>query len=232
MPEQAPPASVASGSERLFVKICGITRVEDALAAVAAGADALGFVFWPGSPRAITPAAAARIGREVPPFVARVGVFVDAPLQELRDAADVAGLDVLQLHGPLSPDACAGLPRRVLKALSVGPEFRAEDAAAYASHAAGVLLDTYSRTSPGGTGVAFDWTRARGLRARLPFLLLAGGLGPENVADAVATVQPHGVDVSSGVETSPGLKDHAKLRAFVAAARGAPSRAVAQEVSS
>ncbi|HEY6547553.1 MAG TPA: phosphoribosylanthranilate isomerase, partial [Vicinamibacteria bacterium] len=138
-------------SPRIFVKICGITRGEDALAAVAAGADALGFVFWPGSPRAVTAAAAAHIARELPPFVARVGVFVDASLRELRDTADRAGLDVLQLHGSLSPEDCAGMPRRVIKALSVGAQFRAEDATAYGSHAAGVLLDTYSRSSPGGT---------------------------------------------------------------------------------
>lgn len=212
---------------RIFVKICGITRGEDALAAVAAGADALGFVFWPGSPRAVTAETAAHISRELPPFVARVGVFVDASLRELRDTADLAGLDVLQLHGSLSPEDCAGMPRRVIKALSVGAQFRAEDAIAFGSHAAGVLLDTYSRSSPGGTGVAFDWTRARGLSRRLPFLLLAGGLDPENVAEAISVAQPHGVDVSSGVERSPGVKDHGKLRAFVAAARSAPRQGAA-----
>jgi phosphoribosylanthranilate isomerase len=122
----------------------------------------------------------------------------------------------------------------VIRALGVSSAFRAEDALAYAASAAGVLLDTQSRTSPGGTGTAFDWTKARGLRDRLPFLLLAGGLRPENVAEAIAVAQPHGVDVSSGVESSPGVKDHGKLRAFVEAARQAASSPApaSQEVSS
>jgi phosphoribosylanthranilate isomerase len=205
---------------RLFVKICGITTAEDGRAAVAAGADALGFVFWPKSPRYVTPEAAAAITAELPPFVVRVGVFVDAPGEELERTADVAGLDLLQLHGQESPDAFAALPRRALKALRVGDGFRAAEALAYARSAAGVLLDTHRPDAPGGTGRVFDWKAVQGLRERVPFLILAGGLNPDNVAGAIEAVDPHGVDVSSGVESEPGRKDEEKLRAFVEAARG------------
>ncbi len=220
---QAGPFGLAAREGPLFVKICGITRAEDARAAVAAGADALGFVFWPGSPRAVTAEAAAEVVREIPRHVVRVGVFVDASLEEQRRTADRVGLDVLQWHGALVPEEAAERPRPVLKALCVGPDFCAEEATGYAAYVAGILLDTYRPETLGGTGATFDWTRARGLRDRLPFLMLAGGLRPENVREAIEIVQPHGVDVSSGVESSPGRKDEDKLRAFVAAARGASS---------
>jgi phosphoribosylanthranilate isomerase len=210
--------------ERIFVKICGITCAEDARAAVEAGADALGFVFWPASPRFVTPTAAAAIAAELPPLVTRVGVFVDASRDELRRAADEVGLDVLQLHGEEPPGAFASLPRRALKALRVGPAFRVEDAVAFAGAAAGVLVDTYRDGEPGGTGASFDWRRVAGLSERVPFLLLAGGLHPGNVAEAIQSVGPHGVDVSSGVESRPGRKDAGKLRAFVEAARSVAVR--------
>lgn len=219
---EAGPFALAAREARLLVKICGITRAEDARAAVDAGADALGFVFWPASPRAVTAEAAARIAAEIPPHVLRVGLFVEATLEEQRRTADQVGLDVLQWYGPLSPEDCAQRPRPVLQAIRVAPDFRAEDATAYA-FAAGVLLDTYRKENLGGTGAAFDWTRVLGLRDRLPFLMLAGGLRPDNVREAIRVVQPHGVDVSSGVEASPGRKDADKMRAFVAAARGASS---------
>jgi phosphoribosylanthranilate isomerase len=214
----------AAREERIFVKICGITCAEDARAAVEAGADALGFVFWPGSPRYVAPRAAAAIAAELPPLVKRVGVFVDASPEDLRRTADEAGLEVLQLHGAEPPEAFARLPRPAWKALRVGPGFRTADAAAFAGAAAGVLVDTCRDGPPGGTGAAFDWSQVTGLRERLPFLLLAGGLDPDNVARAIAIVRPHGVDVSSGVESRPGRKDAAKLRAFVAAARSAAGR--------
>ncbi len=207
---------------RLFVKICGITSLEDARAAVEAGADALGFVFWQMSPRKVDPARAAAISRELPPFVLRVGVFVDAPREEMGRIADAVGLDLLQLHGDEPPEALDALPRRALKAVRVGKGFAAEEALGYLGHAAGLLVDTRlpgETHLPGGTGVPFDWSLVKGFASRVPFLVLAGGLAPTNVAEAVRAVRPHAVDVSSGVETLPGRKDPAKMRAFVEAAR-------------
>jgi phosphoribosylanthranilate isomerase len=207
---------------RVFVKICGIRSVDDARLAVEAGADAVGFVFWPMSPRRVDVDAAAAIGRELPPFVLRVGVFVDASVDEMTVAADRAGLDLLQLHGDEPPEALAGAPRRVLKAVRVGRRFAVQDALRYVGHVAGVLVDTRlpgETALPGGTGVPFDWTLIRGLRDQVPFLMLAGGLSPDNVAEAVRAVRPHAVDVSSGVEAVPGRKDPAKVRAFVKAVR-------------
>ena len=206
---------------RVFVKICGITSAEDAGLAIDAGADALGFVFWPKSPRFVTPEAAAAITATLPSFVTRVGVFVDAAEDELERTAAVAGLDVLQLHDDETPAALRALPRRVLKAFRVGAGFSMEDVLAYANAGLGVLLDTLRADLPGGTGAAFDWTLARGLRERVPFLVLAGGLRPDNVAEAIAVVRPHAVDVSSGVERGPGRKDEGKLRAFVTAVHAA-----------
>jgi phosphoribosylanthranilate isomerase len=205
---------------RLLVKICGITREEDAVAAADAGADAVGFVMWPGSPRAVTPAAARRLGAALPPFVLRVGVFVDASREALLRAADEAGLDLLQLHGAEPPEACADLPRRALKAVRVGPGFMPEDALRYEGRVAGLLLD-----GGAGAGRAFDWSLAKPVRARARFVMLAGGLTPENLGAAVATLWPDGVDVSSGVESAPGVKDPARIRAFVAAARRAEAAA-------
>ncbi|HWW91918.1 MAG TPA: phosphoribosylanthranilate isomerase [Vicinamibacteria bacterium] len=206
---------------RVLVKICGITSPGDARLAVEAGADALGFVFWPGSPRRVDPETARRIGAGLPPFVWRVGVFVDADQETLAATADAAGLDLLQLHGDEPPEAFAGLNRRALKALRVGGGFSPEMARPYEGRAAGLLLDTQEGGAPGGTGRSFDWSRARGLGERVGFLMLAGGLTPENVADAIAVVRPHAVDVSSGVESAPGRKDPRRVRAFVEAVRRA-----------
>ncbi|MGE5126179.1 MAG: phosphoribosylanthranilate isomerase [Betaproteobacteria bacterium] len=214
--------------KRLFVKICGITSTEDARVAVEAGADALGFVFFPMSPRKVAPERAAAITRELPPFVLRVGVFVNAPREEMARVADAVGLDLLQLHGEEPPEALAGLPRRAIKAVRVDRGFRSEEAIRFAGHAAGLLVDTRlpgETQMPGGTGVSFDWRLVKGLAEQVPFLVLAGGLGPANVAEAVRAVRPHAVDVSSGVETLPGRKDAAKIRAFVAAARAAEADA-------
>ena len=207
-----------------MVKICGITKPEDALCAVEAGADALGFVFWHMSPRKVEPARAAEIARALPRSVLRVGVFVDTPRDEMARIADEVGLDMLQLHGDEPPEALEGLPRRVIKAVRVGKGFEAEDALRYAGKAAGILVDTRlpgETQFPGGTGVTFDWSLVAGLARRVPFLMLAGGLSPDNVADAIRAVRPHAVDVSSGVEGLPGRKDPLKIRAFVAAARTA-----------
>ena len=209
---------------RLFVKICGITSPEDGAAAADAGADAVGFVFWPGSPRCVDARRARSIGACLPASVARVGVFVDASREELTRTADEAGLDLLQLHGDEAPDAFVDLPRRAWKALRVGADFAPQAALRYAHRAAGLLLDGWAAERPGGTGRSFDWARVQPLRAQLRFLILAGGLKPDNVARAVALAAPDGVDVSSGVESVPGRKDHARLRAFVEAARKASER--------
>ncbi|MNF30243.1 N-(5'-phosphoribosyl)anthranilate isomerase [compost metagenome] len=200
-------------------KICGITRVEDALAAVEAGADAIGLVFYAKSPRAVTVPQAQAILAALPPFVTTVGLFVDSERSELDAILDVLPLDLLQFHGDESPSACEGFGRPYIKALRVRP---GEDIAAriglYGS-AAGVLLDTFVPGVPGGTGEAFDWSLVpHGLR--MP-IILAGGLTPENVRAAIEQVRPYAVDVSGGVEASKGLKDSDKIHAFVHAVRGA-----------
>lgn len=217
-----PRASSARGSGRISVKICGITTVEDGRLAVAAGADAVGFVFWPKSPRAVLPSTARLIAAALPPFVLRVGVFVDASPEEMRRVADEVGLDVVQLHGDEPPEAVSLAPRRAIKAVRVGPGFRPEDALRYAGRAGALLLDTRADglDTPGGTGRTFDWSLVRPVREGTPFLVLAGGLTPDNVGEAIAAVRPDAVDVSSGVESSPGRKDPAKVRAFVDAVRG------------
>ena len=202
---------------RVFVKVCGITTVDDALLAARAGADAVGLVFWPGSPRRVDLETARRISAALPPFVLRVGVFVDAPRAELETAAREVGLDVLQLHGQEAPEDLSGLPRRVVKAVPVGPGFVAESALRYAGAADGILLDSRpsGASPPGGTGTTFDWSLAREVREKVPFLVLAGGLTPDNVGRALTAVRPDAVDVSSGVESAPGHKDPAKVRAFL-----------------
>ena len=176
------------------------------------------------SPRKVDPARAAAIARELPPFVLRVGVFVDTARDEMARIADAVGLDLLQLHGDEPPEALAGLPRRAIKAVRVGKGFAQDEATALRRprrRAPGRHAAARRDALPGGTGVPFDWSLVEGLAERVPFLVLAGGLGPANVAEAVRAVRPHAVDVSSGVETLPGRKDAAKLRAFVAAARAA-----------
>ena len=208
-------------ARRLFVKICGVTSKDDARMAADAGADAVGLVFWPGSPRQVDAETARGITAALPPFVLRVGVFVNADRETLARTAEEAGLDLLQLHGDEPPEALENLPRRALKAIRVGPGFAPAEAERYAGHAAGLLLDTRAQGAPGGTGRAFDWSLARGLRERCGFLVLAGGLTPETVGEAIRAVRPHGVDVSSGVESSPGRKDPLKVRAFVEAVRSA-----------
>jgi phosphoribosylanthranilate isomerase len=208
---------------RTLIKVCGITRPEDGLAAAEAGADAVGFVFYEGSPRRVDPAQAARIARVLPPFVLRVGVFVDARRGEMAEVADSVGLDLLQLHGDEPPEAVGAMPRRAIKAVRVGRGFTADDALRYEGHVSGIVVDTRlvgETVMPGGTGVPFDWSLVRGLRDKVGFLMLAGGLSPENVAAAIGEVQPHAVDVSSAVERRPGQKDPNRVRAFVEAVRG------------
>jgi phosphoribosylanthranilate isomerase len=200
-------------------KICGITRLEDALAAVDAGADAIGLVFYAKSPRAVTVQQAQAIVAGLPPFVTTVGLFVDCQRSELNAILDAVPLDLLQFHGDESPAACEGFRRPYIKALRVRP---GDDVAAriglYGS-AAGVLLDTFVPGVPGGTGEAFDWSLVpQGLTVPI---ILAGGLTPENVRAAIEQVRPYAVDVSGGVEASKGVKDSDKIHAFVRAVRSA-----------
>ncbi|MBD2836709.1 phosphoribosylanthranilate isomerase [Pseudomonas sp. JM0905a] len=200
------------------IKICGITRIEDALAAIAAGADAIGFVFYAKSPRAVTPAQVRAIIAALPPFVTTVGLFVDMPRAELTQLLTEVPLDLLQFHGDEGPADCAGYGRPYIKALRVKP---GDDVAAAISRypeASGILLDTYVPGTPGGTGEAFDWSLVP--RDAAKPLILAGGLTPENVGDAVRQVRPYAVDVSGGVEASKGIKDAAKIQAFIQQARG------------
>ncbi len=203
------------------VKICGITSPEDALLAAAAGADAIGLVLWPASPRYVDEERAREICSRLPPFVLRVGVFVDATRERLAHTAVSLGLDVLQIHGETPPDSLSGLPRRTLKAIQVGPGFDPEQALRYVGSVDGILLDTGTADGArGGTGRAFDWKLAGAVRAGAPYLVLAGGLRPDNVRQAIEAVRPDAVDVSSGVEAEPGRKDPVAVRAFVAAVRG------------
>lgn len=201
------------------VKICGLTRLDDALAGVEAGADALGFMLYARSPRAVTPEQVRAITRALPPFVARVGVFVDASAEEIRAAIRVAGLDTLQLHGAETPEFCAQFDLPVIKAFRVADESVLAELPKYA--VAAHLLDAWSPAAHGGTGTTFNWAIARAAVAAGHRVVLAGGLTPDNVARALAEVRPFGVDVSSGVESAPGRKDPAKLRAFCAAVRAA-----------
>ncbi len=204
---------------RLFVKICGITTSQDAQLAAEAGADAIGFVFWPGSPRFVEIDAARAIGEKLPASVVRVGVFVGASGEQMQRTADAARLDLLQLHGDEQPGALPALCRPAWKVLRVGSELAPHEIRRWAGRVSGILLDTRSTSAPGGTGESFDWSLARMAREHAGFLMLAGGLRADNVRGAIDVVQPDGVDVSSGVEASPGRKDAAKVRAFVAAAR-------------
>lgn len=199
-------------------KICGITRVEDALAAAAAGADAIGLVFYAKSPRAVSVEQARQIIAALPPFVTTVGLFVDAGRDELRQILAQVPLDLLQFHGDESAEQCEGHGRPYIKALRVrGGDDVAAQVARYPG-AVGVLLDTFVEGVPGGTGLAFDWSLVPAGLAKP--VILAGGLTPENVAAAIARVRPYAVDVSGGVESAKGIKDADKVRAFIRAAQG------------
>jgi len=196
------------------VKICGITNLEDALMAVEAGADALGFVFFKGSPRYISPDQAAAVICCLPPFVQTVGLFVNEELTTVNAVADQCGLDLVQLHGEELPDYCAAVKRRVIKAFRVRDSSSLDDMTNY--RVAACLLDAWSPAAHGGTGTTFNWDIAAGAAASHT-IILAGGLTPDNVAGAIAAVKPYAVDVSSGVESAPGKKDAVLIRAFIEA---------------
>lgn len=200
-------------------KICGITRIEDALAAVEAGADAIGLVFYGKSPRAVSIERAAAILQALPPFVTSVGLFVDMPRDELQQLLQHLPLDLLQFHGDESPADCEGHGRPYIKALRVRPGEDVAAAMAPYAGARGILLDTFVEGVPGGTGASFDWSLVPENAAKP--IILAGGLDAGNVATAIRQVRPYAVDVSGGVEASKGIKDAGKIRAFVRAVRDA-----------
>lgn len=214
-------------TQRTRIKICGLTRHEDVQAAVAAGADALGFVFYSKSPRYIQPEAAARLMAKIPPFVSTVGLFVNASVAEVQEVVAQTSISLLQFHGDETPALCAAIASAVnrpyIRAIRVKPDTDPADLLEYESdyRAAstlftGLLLDTYV-DSYGGSGKVFDWSLIPENIA--PRVVLSGGLSAQNATDAVQRVRPYAVDVSSGVEHDKGIKDAAKIRALIAAVR-------------
>lgn len=198
------------------IKVCGITRSEDAFCAVRLGASALGFVFYEESPRFVAPVEAGEIIRRLPPFVTKVGVFVNAEEGYLREARDIAGFDVYQFHGDETPEFCAVFGEEYIKAIRVKDAGSLEAVKLYDTDA--FLFDAYSPDAYGGTGECFSWDVLSRRNLGDKFVILSGGLNSDNVRDAVRAVNPYAVDVSSGVESSPGIKDHLKLKRFMEAA--------------
>jgi phosphoribosylanthranilate isomerase len=205
------------------IKICGVTNVKDAAACAEVGANMIGFNFYPQSPRYIEPKAARRIVDAIPFGVCAVGVFVDASAEEIRSTAKAAGVRCVQLHGRTSPDTCSELARefRVIRAFSMDPQFRPQEVSLFSD--CDVLVDAHHPNLHGGTGLTCDWLAARASRSLARFLILSGGLTEQNVGQAITTVAPHAVDVCSGVESAPGVKDHRALENFVSAVRTANS---------
>ena len=221
--------TILMNHHRTRIKICGLTRPEDVRAAVAEGADALGFVFYPKSPRYVTPEAAARLLGAVPPFVTTVGLFVNATRQEVEETIRQAPVSLLQFHGDETLEQCVALARAAnrpfVRALRMGPEASAADLIEYernyraaGSLFAGLLLDAFVE-GYGGGGKVFDWSLIP--KELAPQVVLSGGLSVQNATEAVLHVRPYAVDISSGVEQSKGIKDPAKIRAFIGAVRQA-----------
>lgn len=202
---------------RTRVKICGITSAQDALAAVHHGADAIGLVFYPPSPRHVSPAQAAEITRRLPPFVTVVGLFVNADREEIAEAVAAARIGLIQFHGNECPEYCAVHQRPWIKAVRMSEDVDLAKAAADYADAAALLLDAYRPGVPGGTGETFDWDRIPAQQAGR--IILAGGLSPANITEAVRRVRPYAVDVSGGVEAEPGRKDAEKIAAFMRGVR-------------
>lgn len=202
------------------IKVCGITRPEDAVAAAAAGADAVGVVFAP-SPRQVTAARAAEVLSALPDEVRRVGVFVNPSLEEVAEAVELARLDMVQLHGEESPEFCVAVGMPVAKAVRVGPDFDSAMIEPYRGAITLLLLDTYVPGVAGGTGLPFGWHELAGRLPSTAPIAVGGGLRSYNVAEAIRVLRPFAVDVSSGVEASPGIKDVRLMEAFVAEVRAA-----------
>ena len=206
---------------RTRVKICGLTRPADVAAAVTAGADAVGFVFYAPSPRAVTRGQARALCALLPPFVTAVGLFVDAGAAAVRAVLEEVPLGLLQFHGEEPPELCAACGRPWIKAVRMRPGVELAAVAGRYRACAGLLLDAYDPSRPGGTGTAFDWGRIPPDLA--PRIVLAGGLDPENIAAAITRVRPYAVDVSGGVESVRGVKDPAKIFAFMQGVRDGDS---------
>lgn len=204
---------------RTRIKMCGTTQQADAKKAVELGVDALGFIFVEQSPRYTAPEAALNITRVLPPFLFKIGVFVDAGIQEVQEIVHYLGLNGVQLHGKETPEYCEKIGESLpscsrVKAFRVGEHTKKADFSPYASVVDGFLLDTYVKDIEGGTGMTFDWSLIANLKLQKPYIL-AGGLTPENISQALAIAKPFGVDVNSGVEHAPGQKDHALLERFI-----------------
>ncbi len=204
---------------RVRIKMCGTTRRQDADAAVELGVDALGFIFTEKSPRYVSPEFAASLIDTLPPFVSRVGVFVDASLDQVKEIVSIAGLTQVQLHGKESANFCAELKKWnrslvVCKAFLVGNDSLEPDLSSYLGSIDCLLFDTYVKGMDGGTGQSFDWRTLTGLNLNVP-IILAGGLNPGNVAEAIKSTRPYAIDINSGVEKSPGVKNHELLAQLV-----------------
>lgn len=198
------------------IKICGITNLKDGIASVNLGTDALGFVFYRKSPRYVRPNRVTKIAAQLPPFVKIVGVFVNEPIESIRKIVDLCGIEVVQLHGTEPPEFCDAVNRKVIKAFRIKDSESMRNLSDYKVSA--YLLDTYVKGIPGGTGARFDWDLAVEAK-KYGRIILAGGLTPANVSEAIKKIQPYGVDVSSSVEKSPGIKDHDKIRKFIEAVK-------------
>jgi phosphoribosylanthranilate isomerase len=201
-----------ASENQVKVKVCGMTNLKDALVAVEEGADAVGFIFYKKSPRSVTMKLVREIILELPPFVDMVGVFVDETAEQINKIADNCNLDLIQLHGNESPTFCKRIRRRVVKAFRVKDMQSVKKLSSY--QVSGFLLDTFSENLHGGTGKVFDWNLALPAKKIGP-VIMAGGLTPNNVQQAIRQVRPYGVDVCSGVESEPGIKDHKKIQAFL-----------------
>jgi phosphoribosylanthranilate isomerase len=198
---------------RTRIKVCGITGLEDARAAVAAGADGLGFIFVEQSPRLVDPDMVRAINDELPPFVDSIGVFCNEEIEVVEEIINYCHLTLVQLHGTESPEYCKSVSCPVIKSFSIHPESQSEELADYSEVASGFLLDTFHKDMAGGTGMVFDWKLVEQIQPPGP-VILAGGLNPENVGEAIRQVKPFAVDVNSGVEYQPGRKDTDKLKNF------------------
>ena len=203
---------MVASEKQVKVKVCGMTSLKDALNAVEGGADAVGFIFYKKSPRSVTMKTVREIVLELPPFVDTVGVFVDETAEQINKIADYCNLDIIQLHGDESPTYCKKIRRKVIKAFRIKDMQSVKKISNF--QVSGFLLDTFSEKLHGGTGKVFDWNLALPAKKFGP-VIMAGGLTPNNVQQAVRQIRPYGVDVCSGVESEPGIKDHKKVRAFL-----------------
>jgi len=206
--------------DRVQIKICGVTTLEDANLCADLGVDMIGLNFYRQSPRYLEPDQARKIIEALPRRICRVGVFVDATAEQIRTAAKEAGIETVQLHGNAPPEMCRELTGeyRVIRAFSTSRQFRPENAAAFPD--CDSLLDSYDPKLRGGTGVTCDWLAARATRAFTRYLILSGGLNAQNVGEAIAVVRPQAVDVCSGVESAPGVKNDDAIKEFITAVRG------------